>query len=446
MKTLRKSSSMATWALFEPHATGPYAFFIDRAGRAAPSFAGCSPSRQLVVDSDGRARCWQDGAWRSVDGDPVEAIAQFVAASRAEPVDAPSWLRGRLLPRTVGYLSYELATFIDRMKAAPVDFLAAPLAVLSTYDSICAWSPRDFSIARVRFAGERSRPVPVELRGSPASGWRQTDRALYDEGFHTIQEAIAAGDLYQANLSRRALFDVNEPACDLYRRMRAVQPVPYGAFLDCGGFHLLSNSPECFLERRSDAVRTLPIKGTRPRRRDHAADMSMRAELARDAKERAEHLMIVDLERNDLGRVACTGSVRVRDYATVRTYATVHHMVSQVRARLRPRTGLAALLRATFPGGSITGAPKIAATDLLARVERYTRGPYTGAIGMFNGEDCLEMSIAIRTAVVRDGRACYSAGGGIVADSDLQREWTETETKIAAFRCSLRSGSTEAVA
>jgi aminodeoxychorismate synthase component I len=311
-----------------------------------------------------------------------------------------------------------------------------PLAVLSTYDEIDAWDATSRRSARVRFSSGGG-PPPPPLDSPPSSQWNATTRERYREGFARIREAIAAGDIYQANLSRRDVFPLGEAASTAYARLREVQPVPWGAFLDFGGFALLSNSPECFLVRDGASLLTQPIKGTRPRRSDPREDAALAYDLRTDAKETAEHLMIVDLERNDLGRVARTGSVDVPRYAEVESFATLHHLVSDVVAQTRDGIGLAALLRATFPGGSITGAPKIRAMEILAEVEDHPRGPYTGAIGFFNGSEKLELSIAIRTAIAADGRLLCQAGGGIVADSDPDREWKETELKLAALRRAL---------
>jgi anthranilate/para-aminobenzoate synthase component I len=233
------------------------------------------------------------------------------------------------------------------------------------------------------------------------------------------------------------VFALPGDSADAYERLRRVQPVPWGAFLDFGGFALLSNSPECFLSRSGDRIATRPIKGTRPRRADAVLDAAEVEALRADPKEKAEHLMIVDLERSDLGRVARTGSVAVSSFGAVESFATVHHMVSEVSATLKEGTGLAPLLRATFPGGSITGAPKLRAMEILAGVEDGERGPYCGAIGFFHGARKVELSIAIRTAVASGGRALYSTGGGIVADSDPGREWDETELKVEALRRAL---------
>ncbi|MFN2374980.1 MAG: aminodeoxychorismate synthase component I [Candidatus Binatia bacterium] len=446
------------WRFFEAHRDRPSPFFIDRGLEDRPSFAGSRPGRRLVVDAGGLVHTWSGGAWRREAGDPLDRIADFVEQARSRPAALPAWLGNEALPRTVGFLAYELGAWADGPAAwadgpagrhtAARGRIGTPLAVLSNYDEIDAWDPSGLRSARVRFTATPARETPPPLPAASPSSWSSTSREAYRRGFDRIREAIATGDIYQANLSRRAVFDLAENPADAYARLRRVQPVPWGAFLDFGGFALLSNSPECFLVRRGDRLITRPIKGTRPRRADPALDAGERASLVADPKEMAEHLMIVDLERSDFGRVARTGSVAVGRFATVESFATVHHMVSEVSAVLRQGTGLAALLRATFPGGSITGAPKIRAMEILGEVEDGERGPYTGAVGFFNGQEEVELSIAIRTAVAGGAKLLYSAGGGIVADSDPDREWEETELKIAALVAALAAAprSTEAPA
>ena len=442
MSTPAQSPAVVPWRFFAIHRSGPFAFFIDRGVESRPSFAGSRPREQLVVDADGLVRHWRDGAWHDQDGDPLDCVAAFVERGRMRPAALPAWLVGETLPRTVGFLAYEFGRWADgpaqwRDGRAPGDRLGTPLAVLSTYDEVDAWDPRNGRSARVRFAAPGSHTDVPSLPAPDAAAWGDTAREAYRRGFARIREAIAAGEIYQANLSRRAVFDLDEDAAEAYARLREVQPVPWGAFLDLGGFSLLSNSPECFLVRRGETLLTRPIKGTRPRHGDPRVDAAECAALSVDPKEMAEHLMIVDLERSDLGRVARTGSVEVSRFAAVESFATVHHMVSEVRAVLREGTDLATLLRATFPGGSITGAPKLRAIEILCDVEATERGPYTGAIGFFNGGEEVELSIAIRTALAAGGRVLYSTGGGIVADSDPDREWDETELKLAALRTAL---------
>jgi anthranilate/para-aminobenzoate synthase component I len=239
--------------------------------------------------------------------------------------------------------------------------------------------------------------------------------------------------------------DLAGPAWALFGRLARRHPVPYAGYLDAGHATLVSNSPERFLRLRGRRVDTRPIKGTRPRGEAPAVDLALAAELAMDAKERAEHVMIVDLERNDLGRVAATGSVVVREHARIESHGTVHHLVSTIAAELRPDVGLAALLRATFPGGSITGAPKVRAMQVIRELEPTPRGAYTGAFGLFGRSGDLELGLAIRTAVVRRCGVEYHAGGGIVADSEPAREGAEAWLKTAALRLALESDADTAL-
>jgi para-aminobenzoate synthetase component 1 len=248
-----------------------------------------------------------------------------------------------------------------------------------------------------------------------------------------IHDYIAAGDVYQVNLSQRFETRMTAPPLDVYGRLRAVQRVPFGGYVDLGSEHLLSNSPELFLRRRDARVITCPIKGTRPRATGAAADHAFSAELRRDSKERAEHVMIVDLERNDLGRVCRTGSVRVERLADCVPFDTVHHLVSTVAGTLRPAVTAGDLLRATFPSGSITGAPKIRAMEIIDELERAPRGFYTGALGWIDASGDCDLNVTIRTAIARGDTLAYHAGGGIVADSCATRERDELYLKAAAF-------------
>jgi para-aminobenzoate synthetase component 1 len=251
----------------------------------------------------------------------------------------------------------------------------------------------------------------------------------YNAMIERAHEYIAAGDIYEVNLAQRftaaAALD-DGPA--LFAAWRERYPMPFAAYVDGGDWVVVSNSPECFLDCNRGEVATFPIKGTR-RRDPGTAVAALAEELRGDAKERAEHVMVVDLERNDLGRVCEVGSVEVADFAAVRQYPVLVHMVSHVRGRLRPETSLADLLRAVFPGGSITGAPKIRAMQIIEELEPAARGFYTGAIGWTEPNGRSRFNIAIRTAVLDAGGLTYSAGGGIVADSDAEREYAETLLK-----------------
>ncbi len=437
---------LAPWDLFARHTDRPFAYLLDRAGTDMWSFAGSDPGAQLRVYDDGRACLGDREGWRELDDGPLEAIAAFVIEGEAD-VRAEPFADDLVLPRTVGYLAYELGRFTEPVSLGRADPLGMPLAVLSRYDRFDAWHPRYGTRTSVRFRGARTRgpilhppPAPVDrtashgaVPGRPGSNVEAAAELAYRRGFERIGRAIRDGEIYQANLSRRISMPLPGSAAAAYRCLRATQPVPNGAFLDLGRWHVLSNSPECFLRVAGDRVSTWPIKGTRPRGADRDEDRRLREALLRDPKEMAEHIMIVDLERNDLGRVCEVGSVAVPRQAFVQSFRTVHHIVSEVRGRLREDCGPADLLRATFPGGSITGAPKIRAMQIIEEIEPTARGVYTGAVGAFNGPRSVDLNIAIRTAIATDGHLSYATGGGIVSDSRLESEYDETVIKARAF-------------
>jgi aminodeoxychorismate synthase component I len=257
-------------------------------------------------------------------------------------------------------------------------------------------------------------------------------RAQFEKMVRDAQDYIAAGDIYQACLSHA--FDAQSAdAWSFYESLRHHSPAPYAAFLDLGGTQIASASPECFLRLSGRRIATRPIKGTRPRRADAQLDQRNAYDLITSAKEIAELVMITDLERNDLGRVCEYGSVTVPELLKLESYEQVHHLVSTVTGTLRENVTHLAALRACFPGGSISGAPKKRALEIIAELEPHPRGIYTGAIGYFgyNGES--QFSIAIRTAIFEDCRASFHVGAGIVADSTPEREWQETLDKAAGL-------------
>lgn len=264
-------------------------------------------------------------------------------------------------------------------------------------------------------------------------------RSAFLKSIERAQAYIAAGDIYQVNLAYpwEAVWPVDADALPLYERLRAVSPAPQAAFVDLAGTRVLSASPETFLKIDGSSVVTRPIKGTRPRfLQDPERDAAARAELLASEKERAELLMITDLERNDLGRVCEFGSVEVPELWEVQSFAQVHHFVSTVHGRLREGIDHAQAFRACFPGGSITGAPKKRATEIIAELEPYPRGIYTGAIGYFGFDGSSQWNIAIRTAVQKAERIRFLVGAGIVADSIPEHEHEETLHKAAGLLAS----------
>jgi para-aminobenzoate synthetase component 1 len=406
---------------------------------AARRLAG-RPGRFLLhsgSDADGLGR------WSFAGADPDRVVTGHVGDGADPFARAAALAAGpsRLAPRVVAVFGYELGGSVERLpaprpRALPDLWLARYPAVFVRDEAAgIAWIAGDSTEACARLADALAGPAPE--RPAPVLGPLEPE-APAAAHLGAVARALAyirAGDVYQVNLARRLCAAVRTPG-DPIALYRALAPAPFGAVVELGPATLISNSPELFLRRRpgDTRVETRPIKGTRARGGDATSDAALAAELAASPKELAEHLMIVDLLRNDLGRVAALGSVAVDGFARMVTLPTVHHLVSTVHARVS--AGPAELLRATFPGGSITGAPKVRAMEVIHELEPVAREAYTGAIGWLAG-DALDFAIAIRTAILHADRLTLSVGGGIVADSDPARELEETEEKAAAFRAAL---------
>ena len=430
-----------------------FPFFLDSAmsigemGRY--SFAGCDPAavftargRDLTLWTCSDARRWQ--------GDPIDALDDLLERRRIAPGDYPVPFTGG----AVGFLSYDLGRAIERLPAIARPGLGEPDIWLGFYDELIAYDLDDgeaYLVLNGEGDGGALREVFYSLpapsvapceNGEPVSNFTPKG---YAGAIEEIKRLIAAGYVYQVNLSQRFEAPWSAPPWTLYERVRAFNPAPMAAYLDCGLFAVVSASPERFLRRSGNVIETRPIKGTRPRGAAPEVDEALAAELAASSKDRAEHIMIVDLERNDLGRIAEVGSVSVDEMMALERFPSVHHLTSTVRAVARPDATPGAVIRAAFPGGSITGAPKIKAMEIIEHLEPTRRGVYTGAIGYFADTGDFDLSIAIRTIVAQRGRAYLQVGGGIVADSDPAAEYQETLDKGRALFAALR-GSDPGVA
>jgi para-aminobenzoate synthetase component 1 len=384
---------------------------------------------------------------RVVRGDSVEELAAAWAEERA------AW-RPELpgLPIGVGFLSYDLGRRFERLSGPTLPDSPWPLLEFRFYDAFVALGgtmaqPKIWArsppaaqrlAARLLEGAAADQPAPAEPEPGPFVEPESSGQHL--AAIARALEYIRAGDIYQVNLARRLVAALPErageaPGCPLLLCLERTAPAPHAFWLADAeaGTALVGNSPERFLRVTPDGVvETSPIKGTRPRGLGPAAEDAAEALLG-SSKDRAEHVMIVDLERNDLGRICQTGSVEVAELCRVLALPTVYHLESTVRGRLRPEVGLATLLRATFPGGSVTGAPKIRAMEIIEELEPARRGPYTGATGWLGAAGDLDLAVAIRTALVRDGQLCLWVGGGIVADSTPESELAETWDKARAF-------------
>ncbi|MBT9559083.1 MAG: anthranilate synthase component I family protein [Myxococcales bacterium] len=370
----------------------------------------------------------------SANADPRDLLKRGLAELEATRASLP-----RPAARLVAAFDYDTGHHLDHCRVAP----GAPVAeaALGLYPACVSydhagngWVTAESESASTQLM-ERLGTAIVEPPPAHLSALRaEHDAASYGALVRRIQEAIRAGDVYQVNLSQCFDAVLSGPAWALYVALRRRRPAPWGAYLDLGPSAIVSNSPECLLDVDGDLVRTWPLKGTRARR-DGDEDVTL-AELLCSEKDAAEHVMIVDLLRNDLGRIAVPGSVRVTSLMHPVRHPTVVHLESTIEARRRPECGLPELFAAVFPGGSITGAPKLAAIDLIAELEGERRGVYCGALGYVDADGVRsKWAIPIRTATVdhASGRARFRSGGGVVIDSDPSAEYEETLVKARAF-------------
>jgi len=450
---VRLSHRLTPGEAFDSFARLAHPFFLDsgpgdgRLGRF--SFLGARPA--AILSGKGRAlRLRDEGGEQLWRGNPFEAIRTLLDRHRVLPGQAPIPFTGGL----VGYLAYDLCHFVERLPRTAIDDIGLPDLRFGLYDAVAAYEHATGQWYAASLAGEE--PI-AWLDGLLASsergrqdggGTAEPDgcfaafpasqgplrlnftREAYLAAIARAKEYIAAGDIFQVNLSQRFETEIAVPPAELYRRLRRVNPAPFAAYLALDeGCAVLSSSPERFLRVADGRVETRPIKGTRPRGATPAEDRRLAAELLASPKDAAELTMIVDLERNDLGRVCDYGSVAVTEHKVLEAYASVFHLVSTVEGRLHPGRDLVDLLKAAFPGGSITGAPKVRSMEIIDELEPTQRGVYTGSIGWIGLDGTMDLNIAIRTILVRGGRAFFQVGGGIVADSDPAAEYQETLDK-----------------
>jgi len=421
----------------------PHAFFLDsrlpdgRLGRF--SFLGADPV--LVASAKGRSLLLRHhGSEQRSNGNPFSLLRDILDRHRIPPAPSPVPFVGGL----VGFLAYDLCHFVERLPRTAADDIDLPDMHFGLYDHIAAYDHLaeqwyaaslrgEQGIARIDALLANAEP-DTRFAHLPASAQpiaANFSRDAYLRAIRRAKDYIAAGDIFQVNLSQRFQTSVALPPPELYRRLRQANPAPFAAYIaleECAGA-VLSSSPERFLKVAHGRVETRPIKGTRPRAAAPDEDARQAAELLASPKDAAELTMIVDLERNDLGRVCDYGSVVVTEHKTLEAYASVFHLVSTVEGRLHKTRDLVDLLKASFPGGSITGAPKVRAMEIIDELEPTQRSVYTGSIGYIGLDGAADLNIAIRTILMHQGRAFFQVGGGIVADSDPPAEYQETLDK-----------------
>src|SRR3989442_13527773 len=455
-------------AAFAKIARPPFAFLLESlvGGErwARYTFLGTEP-REVWRYRGQEIERWTPASGWGPAGQTADPIAHLADRMRALP-SVPLPGLPRFMGGAVGYLGYDVVRSIERLPAGPADTLGVPDAVVMIADSLvildnvfgraivvanvevpakataaqqlrlydAAQERLDTLIARLSETPQLA-PLALEddrtsLRPPPQS---QYARAAFERDVTKIREYIAAGDVFQAVLSRRQAPPGAVDPLRLYRYLRALNPAPYLFYLALDDFTCVGSSPEVLVRVEDGEVPVRPIAGTRPRGRTTPEDEALAQALQADEKERAEHLMLVDLGRNDVGRVAQYGSVRVSDLLTIERYSHVQHLVSEVRGKLREGYDALDVFKACFPAGTVTGAPKVRAMEIIDELEPERRGPYAGAVGYVGwGALNLDTAIAIRASVVLRDRVVVQAGAGIVADSDPAREFQETEHKAQA--------------
>ena len=448
----------------------PYSFLFEsvEGGEklARYSFLGRDPYRVLTAQDFGASVMVDERRTPAPEADlspPTGSIFEVLDAylDRYEEIELPDL--PRLRGGAVGYLGYDAVRLVEDLPDAPPDDLGLPDAVWCFYDTVAAFDHVRHQLVlmanvfvdaetdlRAAYENAQTRLATLEADLKQPSDppapveWIQDDltsnveRPAFEDAVRTAKEHIRKGDIFQVVLSQRFATSFEGDPFNLYRALRQVNPSPYLFYLDLDDLALVGSSPEVLVRAKDDAAEVLPIAGTRPRGEDAAEDEALAEELLNDAKERAEHLMLVDLGRNDLGRVCQYESVEVDRYAYVERYSHVMHIVSSVTGRLTEDQGPMDVLAACFPAGTVSGAPKVRAMEIIDALEPSRRGIYAGAVGYVDFSGTLDTCITIRTMVVTDETAYVQAGAGIVADSDPAREYEETRDKAAALRQAMR--------
>jgi len=452
-------TSLAAHQAFEYIKDRPYSFFLDsgmdveKLGRY--SFMGSDPF--LVLRSRGNdIEIIRGDHIERLSGNPFDVLDNLLGEYRIETASLPVPFAGG----AVGYLAYDLCHFIERLPSTAVDDLELPECYFGFYDAVIAYDHLENKVyiistglpeqAKAQESKKAARLAELKQRlSTPVAADREGDAKIsvdlkcnfthraYLDAVQACREYIMAGDIFEVNLSQRFDADLPIQPYELYRRLRTINPAPFACYLGFDGIDIVSASPERFIKLTGDLVETRPIKGTRPRGADPAEDQAIAKDLVNSYKDRAENVMIVDLERNDLGRVCRYGSVNVRELLVLEKYATVFQLVSTVEGRLWEGKNCIDLIKATFPGGSITGAPKVRSMEIIDELEPTRRSVYTGNIGYigFNGD--LDLNIAIRTFIVRNKRAYFQVGGAVTYDSDPEGEYMETLDKAKALLLAL---------
>ncbi len=435
---------------------GPYGFLLEsvEGGEKWGRFSILGSRPSLVFQArGGQCEVVREGVATKLAGHPTEELAKLLREHQAVALPGlPRFCGG-----AVGYLGYDTVRWFERVPEKAADELHLPDAVflfgdvVSVFDNLTHTMKvvtharggddpdraYDAAVARLNAEVERLRKPQAWIEppawGEASEPKSSVSKERYMAAVETAKEHIRAGDIFQVVLAHRMSADVSQPPFEGYRALRVTNPSPYMYYLQLGDFAIVGSSPEVLVRRTDTTIEVRPIAGTRPRGRTLDEDQQLEAELRADEKERAEHVMLVDLGRNDIGRVTEFGTVETNEYMVTERYSQVMHLVSNVRGRVRGEMTPLDVVRATFPAGTVSGAPKVRAMEIIEDLEPVRRAIYAGAVGHFDYHGNLDLAIAIRTLVYAHGKAYWGVGAGIVADSDPEREWEETMNKGRAL-------------
>lgn len=443
---------------------GEYSFLLEsgRYHSKIGRFSFCGGSPWMVFRSRGnRIEMESNGDFRVEEGDPLESLRKVFAPVRWASPDDPAVAEtlSAFSGGAVGFVSYDARRLFERLPSSNPDDIDTPDFYFAFNDTFLVFDHARRRALAVSVARIEDGEAPQEAYGSALEKLQELTARLdhpvqpiplskfngllsdissnfsqkeYEGIVLRAKEYIAAGDIYQANLSQRLSVKTDVPPYHLYKILLDINPSPFGGCLEYGGFNVVSSSPERLVLTSGDAVESRPIAGTRPRGRDPGEDRSLSAELILNEKERAEHIMLVDLERNDIGRVCRYGTIHVDELMVLEKYSHVIHIVSNVAGELEKGKDRFDVIRATFPGGTITGVPKVRCMEIIDELENIRRGLYTGSIGYISYNGVMDLNIVIRTFVLTNGLAHVQVGAGIVADSDPEFEYHETMHKAEA--------------
>ncbi len=453
IETLR--SSKTPWEVFlSVSASSPTCFFLDSPQYAPPdqvfSYIGMDPVLEVRLERDALYVQGEVNA-KYLTGEFFPVLKKLLKKYRTRERSAVPFFTGGF----VGYFGYEAADLCDKIVLRAKPGPDIPEVLLGLYRNVIVYDhqkriyhlmihPRgtgngEWGMEKLKAYFERS--IPTNRSFNAGKLTTEMKKSRFKNMVRRAKEYIAAGDIYQANLSQRFSFSYEGSGLELYNKLRAINPSPFSCFLKAGDLEIVSSSPERLIRKRGRVCETRPIAGTCPAHGAASRLAIWRKKLLQSDKERAEHLMLVDLERNDLGRVCDYRSVKVEEFMTLERYSHVVHLVSKVKGRLRKGKEALDVIRAMFPGGTITGCPKIRCMEIIDELEPVRRGVYTGSLGYIDLRGDMDLNIVIRTIFLRKGKGHLQVGAGIVHDSDPEKEYEETLHKAEALVKALREAS-----